>query len=307
MPGGGVEEKNRVADGVEDSTGMTGEIENAETMEGEKVDNCCICMDSIDTSGKATLVPCNHQYHKKCIDQWFGTGRSNWNCSYCRTSTSQIRHSFKPDGKFETETVGAANDPVRRQIRFLMCIATPEVYMYSLVTESFFTIVNSSSRTIELVDNSQLIQTLEPGAWHQLNDTSLSYNMRFQNEPQIEFTLFNIDNFHAGTVLSPVAQSHLSQTRLLLLQEFTRIEALRNERISPLHGTNDDDNGNDDNDYGTNDDDDDYETPRMRRRRERIERTAQVPNHPRPPPRRRARGRGRRGRGAANQVPSQQP
>lgn len=295
MPGDGVEDKDRlesedgVANGVEDSTAMDGVIEKVETMESEKIDNCCICMDSINTREKATLVPCNHQYHKKCIDQWFGTARSNRNCSYCRTSTSQMRHSFKPDGKFETETVRAPNNPVRRQIRFLMYIATPQVYMYSLVTESYFTMVNNSPRTIELVDNSQLIQTLEPGAWYRLNDTSLNYNMRFQDEPQIEFTLLNINNFHTGTVLSPVAQSHLFQTRHLLLQEFARIEALRNELISPPDGTNDDD----------------YETPRMRRRRERIERTAQVPNQPRP--RRRGRGRGRRGRGAANQVASQQP
>lgn len=229
-------------------------------------ETCCICWEPIDVTSRAVLVPCGHRYHKACIDQWFTTSNAR-NCSYCRTAAVQTQFGFQADGTFRTDPArvnATARDPrsgpVSRQIRrnFLMCIITPRVYLYTLAIESSFTIYNSSDRIIELVnDDSQVMFTLLSG--DHSGNIFLNYNLRFQDEPQVEFTLFDLDNFFHGSVIV-TANTSAARVGELLRQELINIENARNERLLANEVANE------------NHIDEDPETPRMRRRRERSER-----------------------------------
>lgn len=229
-------------------------VEQVTTTTETAADNvCCICMEQIDVASRAVLNPCGHRYHKECIDEWFRTSR-NRTCSYCRTPSIETQFAFQADGTFRTDPARRNNGTPRalgRQRRFLMCIITRRVYLYTLAGQLSFTIVNSTLRTIELVDeDSQVVATVNPGD-HQINVT-LNNFVRFQDEPQIEFTLFNLDNFFHGSVLVPV-HSTAVQTGQLLRQELINIEDARIERQAA--GLVDQDM------------EEDPETPRMRRRR----------------------------------------
>jgi predicted nucleic-acid-binding protein len=45
------------------------------------IDTCAICRETIETS-ETRVLPCNHSYHKECIDSWLVRVPS---CPYCRT------------------------------------------------------------------------------------------------------------------------------------------------------------------------------------------------------------------------------
>ena len=45
-------------------------------------DNCPICIEKME--GDKVQLPCGHQFHKNCIDQWM---QSNETCPYCRAET----------------------------------------------------------------------------------------------------------------------------------------------------------------------------------------------------------------------------
>lgn len=44
-----------------------------DTMEAE-LDRCSVCMDDFDSGDKLRTLPCNHEYHAACIDQWLKVG-----------------------------------------------------------------------------------------------------------------------------------------------------------------------------------------------------------------------------------------
>jgi hypothetical protein len=46
------------------------------------IDTCAICRETIETS-ETRVLPCNHSYHKECIDSWLTRVPS---CPYCRTT-----------------------------------------------------------------------------------------------------------------------------------------------------------------------------------------------------------------------------
>eukprot|EP00128_Syssomonas_multiformis_P000814 Colp12_sorted_trinity150504_noHs@25900 len=43
---------------------------------------CPICLDDFENGAKVRVLPCNHGYHVKCIDTWFGT--QNTTCCVCK-------------------------------------------------------------------------------------------------------------------------------------------------------------------------------------------------------------------------------
>lgn len=44
-------------------------------------EDCSICFNEIDINEKKTILSCNHIFHTKCIDTWFGIKK---NCPLCR-------------------------------------------------------------------------------------------------------------------------------------------------------------------------------------------------------------------------------
>lgn len=228
----------------------------------EDIENCCICLDEIGIGDKASLVPCNHEYHKTCIDQWFRTPGSQRRCTYCRTPATHMRNSFQPDGRFQVQMITARGHRAAtvRNIRFLMYIITSRVYLYTLATQTFFSIFNSSDRSIEVIDplSRAVIHTLAPGAQQRLSMNTLNRGLvRFHDEPQVEITIFSVDNFTYGAVRMPI-RSTATEAASILRAEMVNIENRRNERLAI--------------ELSEMDMEEQPETDRMRRRRERSER-----------------------------------
>jgi hypothetical protein len=48
-----------------------------------KLNECSVCLDSFKQSNLILQLPCRHNFHKKCIYEWFLTG--NYQCPICRT------------------------------------------------------------------------------------------------------------------------------------------------------------------------------------------------------------------------------
>ena len=46
---------------------------------------CTICLESFRTGDNIRILPCFHQYHKKCIDTWLGQEET---CPICKSSIS---------------------------------------------------------------------------------------------------------------------------------------------------------------------------------------------------------------------------
>ena len=46
-----------------------------------KLDICSICLEQLDNSLFKYKLPCEHIFHRDCIDRWF---KIKHNCPYCR-------------------------------------------------------------------------------------------------------------------------------------------------------------------------------------------------------------------------------
>ena len=57
---------------------------------GHELDVCIICFDDFNENTIVTKTPCNHIFHKKCIENWF-----QWyiTCPFCRSKISKSRKS----------------------------------------------------------------------------------------------------------------------------------------------------------------------------------------------------------------------
>jgi hypothetical protein len=74
------------------------------------IDTCAICKETLETS-ETRVLPCNHSYHKECIDSWLTRVPS---CPYCRT-TVVIEGVTPVDTKSGTEPIALSEDEIRRQ------------------------------------------------------------------------------------------------------------------------------------------------------------------------------------------------
>ena len=69
---------------------------NYSTMGCHNLSECSICLCEINTNEESEVLPCNHKFHKECIDEWFKTSHTlipnheedtieiQWQCPLCR-------------------------------------------------------------------------------------------------------------------------------------------------------------------------------------------------------------------------------
>ena len=48
---------------------------------GDKPSRCVVCMNDFENEDQLRCLPCSHEFHQPCIDQWLGNHRS---CPLCR-------------------------------------------------------------------------------------------------------------------------------------------------------------------------------------------------------------------------------
>lgn len=51
--------------------------------------NCCICMGEYKVGEFKRTLPCNHIFHKKCIDKWFSVYKKSMECALCKKDFSK--------------------------------------------------------------------------------------------------------------------------------------------------------------------------------------------------------------------------
>ena len=49
---------------------------------------CAICITDFEPADEVRLLPCSHNYHKPCIDEWL---KRNFTCPECRTVPVQTQ------------------------------------------------------------------------------------------------------------------------------------------------------------------------------------------------------------------------
>jgi len=62
-------------------------------------ESCCICCDELQDGRQLCVLPCSHQYHSVCIQQWLVT---NSVCPICRSSNVQCGHGGSEPHDSET-------------------------------------------------------------------------------------------------------------------------------------------------------------------------------------------------------------
>lgn len=76
----GTQDANRTAEGSEGSSSMNFAFDDEE--------HCCaICLVEYEVGDDIRCLPCNHEFHKSCVDAWLG---SNASCPACRYSLSEL-------------------------------------------------------------------------------------------------------------------------------------------------------------------------------------------------------------------------
>ena len=74
-----------------------------ESQEDFEYDPCSICAEGIDDSNAFT-TPCNHSFHKECLETWFTTcrdGGREQSCPLCREVLNDVLNAME-DGDRET-------------------------------------------------------------------------------------------------------------------------------------------------------------------------------------------------------------
>lgn len=63
---------------------------NAETHQSDQT-SCVVCMCDFEPRQLLRVLPCNHEFHAKCVDKWLKTNRT---CPICRGDASEyFNHS----------------------------------------------------------------------------------------------------------------------------------------------------------------------------------------------------------------------
>lgn len=67
---------------------------------GPESDDCSICQDVVTSETKCCLLPCEHNFHQRCISQWFATIGRPKTCPNCRRAARKMRYNFISDSEF---------------------------------------------------------------------------------------------------------------------------------------------------------------------------------------------------------------
>merc|ERR1719471_2112519 len=67
----------------------------------ERYETCCICLDDYAVGDLLRILPCNHAYHKKCIDPWLLKNKRV--CPQCRKKVFAAGEVPPSDSDSETE------------------------------------------------------------------------------------------------------------------------------------------------------------------------------------------------------------
>lgn len=85
----------------------TRDITRDATRDTTRCTSCCICLKEYKTNTKLRVLPCKHEFHKKCIDKWFS---AHVKCPVCRLdvrdilSTNTVRDSLSIRESSSTNT-----------------------------------------------------------------------------------------------------------------------------------------------------------------------------------------------------------
>ena len=80
--------------------------------------NCSICLNSIKTN--ITTLPCNHRFHKPCIDKWKEEGKNT--CPCCRKEFQKTQYSalvmlYPRNGRGQVTTLAAPETIIETLLR----------------------------------------------------------------------------------------------------------------------------------------------------------------------------------------------
>ena len=62
----------------------------AAARQDESIYACAICMESYVEGERILVMPCAHQFHKKCVRTWLGISKT---CPTCRADVSVAEHA----------------------------------------------------------------------------------------------------------------------------------------------------------------------------------------------------------------------
>jgi hypothetical protein len=66
------------------TTGNGNDVENPDdSKEGSGSEECAVCMESFSAGDEVRVLPCNHEFHVACVDQWL---RMRSTCPLCRSN-----------------------------------------------------------------------------------------------------------------------------------------------------------------------------------------------------------------------------
>ena len=77
-----LEENNKVVVATEEQMESLGNYQRVTKEEVSEDNTCCICLASYKQGEGKRILGCNHEFHKKCIDKWLTTSKTE--CPICR-------------------------------------------------------------------------------------------------------------------------------------------------------------------------------------------------------------------------------
>ena len=94
------------------SAGDAGGSESTTAGAEEAPLECCLCMECFQKDEQIRLLPCNHYFHKDCIDRWFATrAYQQRTCPLCKRDPLDGRCSHSAAAPTAASAESAANSP----------------------------------------------------------------------------------------------------------------------------------------------------------------------------------------------------
>uniref|UniRef100_A0A674J080 RING-type domain-containing protein n=1 Tax=Terrapene triunguis TaxID=2587831 RepID=A0A674J080_9SAUR len=55
--------------------------------DGSLLPRCVVCFSDFEARQLLRVLPCNHEFHAKCVDKWL---KANRTCPICRADASEV-------------------------------------------------------------------------------------------------------------------------------------------------------------------------------------------------------------------------